>query len=218
MFLFFPNHSLMDQTKLLTFMRKISSFLMASILLLIYYILSYFVPSPPPEISLLKSWIQEWKTLIQIADEILIFGVLALIPSILVLTPPWKQRQSRLSLFASALFLVVLLPLFVLLDLLLGRLVYPVNSYPMTEDTIVFLLSLIVGTNHMISLVLALAIFFYSVSLRKQKGGNLLLGFGIFVSCLQIFASFPWLLSAEFLLFCQLGFPIWFLWVGFIAE
>ncbi|MCW7522421.1 hypothetical protein [Leptospira soteropolitanensis] len=59
--------------------------------------------------------------------------------------------------------------MFVLVDLLIGRLVYPMNVYPLTVETIVFILSLQVGTMHMISLVLALAILLYSFSFRKEN-------------------------------------------------
>lgn len=107
--------------------------------------------------------------------------------------------------------------MFVLVDLLLGRLVYPVNVYPLTVDTIVFLLSLITGTLHMISLVLALAILLYGISFRSKTGGGLVLSLGILVFGFQIIASYPWLLSPRVLLFCQLSFPIWLFSTGFYS-
>ncbi|WP_232374050.1 hypothetical protein [Leptospira chreensis] len=148
-------------------------YFIASFLFVIYYLLLYLVPPPPNDTSQLHAWISEWKTYLQIADEILIFATLALLPSIYTLTNPRKQNQSPVALFASGLFFLIVIPMYVLVDLLFGRLVYPVNVYPLSEDSIVFILSLISGTNHMISLVTALAIVLYSKAFRKKSGGGL---------------------------------------------
>lgn len=190
-------------------------FFICSLLFLSYYLTMYLVPPPPNETNLLHKWIFDWKLYLQIADEILIFAVLALFPVIYILGNPWKKEESTTALFASGLFFLLVVPMFVLVDLLIGRLVYPVNSYPLSEDTIVFLLSMQVGTMHMISLVLALAILLYSVSYRnKNKNGSLILVFGVLTFGFQMIASYSWLISPEVLLFCQLSFPIWILFVG----
>lgn len=205
----------MLETKSKNSLGKGFPFLIASLLFAIYFVLSCLVPSPPSDTAQLHSWITEWKTYIQIADEILIFATLALLPSIYTLANPIKENESPLVLFASGLFFLLVVPMFVLVDLLLGRLVYPVNVYPLSEETIVFLLSLITGTMHMISLVLALAILLFSISFRKKTWGGLVLVMGILVFGFQITASYPWLLSPGVLLLCQLSFPIWLLSIGF---
>ncbi|PJZ86554.1 hypothetical protein CH366_05625 [Leptospira harrisiae] len=190
-------------------------------LFLSYYLTMYLVPPPPNETNLLQKWILDWKHYLQIADEILIFAVLASLPVIYILGNPWKKEEPPMVLFASGLFFLLVVPLFVFLDLLIGRLVYPVNVYPLSEDTIVFLLSMQVGTMHMISLVLALAILLYSIFYRKKnKNGSLILVFGILTFGLQMIASYSWLLAPEVLLFCQLSFPIWILFAGitFVKE
>ncbi|MCG6152223.1 hypothetical protein [Leptospira bandrabouensis] len=190
-------------------------FFICSLLFFSYYLTMYLVPPPPNETNLLQKWILDWKLYLQIADEILIFAVLALIPSIYQLANPWRKEESTTALFASGLVFFLVVPMFVLVDLLIGRLVYPVNSYPLSEDTIVFLLSMQVGTMHMISLVLALAILLYSISYRnKNKNGSLILVFGVLTFGFQMIASYSWLISPGVLLFCQLSFPIWILFVG----
>ncbi|MGE8722340.1 hypothetical protein ACO2KH_13470 [Leptospira terpstrae] len=190
-------------------------FFIASLLFATYYIFLYLVPTPPSETSQLFTWITEWKIYIQIADEILIFATLSLLPCIYTLINPLNEYRSPIALFASALFFLLLVPMFVLVDLLLGRLVYPVNNYPMSVDAIVFTLSLISGTMHMISLVLALAILLYGFSFRKKPRGGLFVLSGIFGFGFQIIASYPWLIPPGVLLFCQLSFPIWLLSFGF---
>ncbi|TGM58150.1 hypothetical protein [Leptospira vanthielii] len=205
----------MAQIKNLNSIWKGFPFFIASLLFATYFVLSYLVPSPPSDTAQLHSWITEWKTFLQIADEILIFATLSLLPSIYTLANPIKENQPPLVLFASGLFFLLVVPMFVLVDLLLGRLVYPVNVYPLAIDTIVFILSLIAGTMHMISLVLALAILLFSISFRKKTWGSLVLVIGIFVFGFQITASYPWLVSPGVLLLCQLSFPIWLLSIGF---
>ncbi|WP_244309949.1 hypothetical protein [Leptospira mtsangambouensis] len=189
--------------------RKLLPFLLSSLLFASYYFVFFLIPSPPNEVSQLHKWILDWKLYLQIADEILIFAVLALIPSIYRLANPWRKEESPTALFASGLIFLLVVPMFVLVDLLIGRLVYPVNVYPLGEETIVFLLSLQVGTMHMISLVLALAILLYSISFRKRKEGRFVFAFGILTFGFQILASYSWILSPEILLVCQLSFPTW---------
>lgn len=197
------------------FFKQGFTFFIASLLFATYYIFLYLVPTPPFETSQLFTWITEWKIYIQIADEILIFATLSLLPCIYTLINPLKENHSPSALFASALFFLLLVPMLVLVDLLLGRLVYPVNNYPMSVDTIVFTLSLITGTMHMISLVLALAILLYGFSFRKKPWGGLFFLLGIYGFVFQIIASYPWLISPGVLLFCQLSFPIWLFSFGF---
>ncbi|WP_244936939.1 hypothetical protein [Leptospira brenneri] len=108
--------------------------------------------------------------------------------------------------------------MFVLLDLLIGRLVYPVNSYPLTKDSMIVYLSLITGTEHMISLVMALAILLFSISFRKQTKGGMVFVVGIVTFGLQIIASFSWLISPGLLLLCRLSFPIWLVLAGFLLS
>lgn len=198
--------------------RKRLPFLLSSLLFASYYVVFYLIPSPPNEVSQLSKWILDWKIYLQIADEILIFAVLALIPSIYQLANPWRKEEPPTALFASGLIFLLVVPMFVLVDLLIGRLVYPVNVYPLGEETIVFLLSLQVGTMHMISLVLALAILLYSISFRKRKGSGLIFVFGIFTFGFQILASYSWILSPELLLVCQLSFPIWLVFVQSVEQ
>ncbi|TDY71931.1 hypothetical protein CLV96_0910 [Leptospira meyeri] len=193
-------------------------FLLSSLLFASYYFVSFQIPSPPNEINQLQQWILDSKFYLQIADEILIFAVLALLPSIYLLTNPWKKEESPSALFASGLFFLLVVPMFVLVDLLIGRLVYPVNVYPLTVETIVFILSLQVGTMHLVSLVLALAILLYSFSFRKRKGGGLVFVFGIFTFGFQILASYSWIISPGVLLFCQLSFPIWLVLVQSVES
>ncbi|TGL03365.1 hypothetical protein EHQ43_16460 [Leptospira bouyouniensis] len=189
-------------------------FFIASLLFAIYYSLLYIVPPPPSETSHLHLWIMEWKFYLQIADEILIFATISLLPAIYTLTNVRLIIESKLSLFASGLFYLFIIPLFVLVDLLLGRLVYPVNVYPLTADTIVFILSFITGIMHMISIMLALAILLYGVSYRKNTLGSLILVTAILGFGFQMIASYPWLLTPGILLVCQLSFPIWLFLIG----
>lgn len=205
----------MEETKSKNSLGKGFPFLISSLLFAAYFVLLYLVSSPPNDTAHLHTWIAEWKTYIQIADEILIFATLSLLPSIYTLANVNQKNESPVALFASGLFFILVVPMFVLVDLLLGRLVYPVNVYPLAVDTIVFLLSLITGTMHMIFLVLALAILLFSISFRKKTWGSLVLVMGIFVFGFQITASYPWLLSPGVLLLCQLSFPIWLLSIGF---
>ncbi|MBM9546762.1 hypothetical protein JWG40_07030 [Leptospira sp. 201903074] len=205
----------MEKTKSKNSLGKGFPFLISSLLFATYFVLLYLVSSPPNDTAHLHTWITEWKTYIQIADEILIFATLSLLPSIYTLANVNQKNESPATLFASGLFFLLVIPMFVLVDLLWGRLVYPVNVYPLAVDTVVFILSLIAGTMHMISLVLALAILLFSISFRKKTWGGLILVSGILGFGFQIIASYPWLLTPGILLFCQLSFPIWLLFWGF---
>ncbi|XDD47715.1 hypothetical protein AB3N60_06445 [Leptospira sp. WS39.C2] len=189
-------------------------FFIASLLFAIYDSLLYIVPPPPSETSDLHSWITEWKPYLQFADEVLIFATISLLPAIYTLTNVRQKHESKLSLYASGLFYLFIIPLFVLVDLLLGRLVYPVNVYPLTVDTIVFILSFITGIMHMISIILALLILMYGVSYRKKTMGSLILVAAILGFGFQMIASYPWFLTPGVLLVCQLSFPIWLLFIG----
>ncbi|BDA78977.1 hypothetical protein LPTSP3_g19070 [Leptospira kobayashii] len=192
------------------------SFIFSGFLFLSYFILSNLVPVAPSDKLLLNDWIEEWKFFIQMMDELLIFATVFLMPSIYVIARILNANHSPLALIASFIFMFLIVPIFILIDLLVGRLVYPVFNYQMSNDIILFILSLSVGSMHCISLLLSISIFLFTLSFRNQYHDIFLIIIGVLTSICQIVGAYPWLINSKLNLICQLSFPIWLIYIGIL--
>lgn len=101
------------------------AFILSGILFLGVSLFLLPVPSPPLSDTELMNWLEEWRFNISMADELLFFAALMLIPSIAGLFRILVNVDKLKALLGCGL-LAVTVPVYIILDSILGRLVYPV--------------------------------------------------------------------------------------------
>ena len=192
------------------------SFILSGVLFTTYFIVTSFVPIAPFDAVTGINWINEWRLFIAIADELLFFATVFLLPSICIFANLFKANQYPFVLAGCTIIQFLVIPIFILIVLLQGRLAYPVYNYHLSIDIIIFIVSLSIGAMHASSILLAISIVLLCLSLRKGLLGSLPVFIGVIASFGQLLSAYPWLIASIVNLLCQLLFPIWLVLIGIL--
>jgi len=189
------------------------AFISAGVLFLVGNLLIATLPSPPSIEAQFYRWLSESKTYIAIQNEILFFATVSMIPSVYVLYRLLKNQISISSVFGLGL-MVMVIPVLVVLDIVEGRMVYPVYSIRISFDLLKLVLSIYHGGMHMVSLLFAGAIFFTSYAMRGKFFPQSHWYLGLITSAAQIVGSFPWWVGLSVNVLAILLFSAWFILTG----
>lgn len=187
--------------------------ILSGILFFAVYLLVLPVPDPPLPDADLLAWLKEWKFNLSMADEVLLFAALALLPStvalhrVLVKTDPIKT-------WLGCSVMAVAVPVYIVLDIVLGRLVYPVYHLELSPDIYRLVLSLYYGGMHMIAILMCIATIVLSLAIRRSGMGERFVYLGFAAGIADVLGAFPWLTGAAVELAHQVLFAAWFIAVG----
>lgn len=169
--------------------------------------------APPLTDADLMAWVQEWRFNFSMADELLFFATLLLIPSIAALYRILVKVDKLKTLLGCGL-LAVIIPIYVFLDIVLGRLVYPVYELELSPDIFKLVLSIYYGGMHSAAIILCLATILLCLILRKSVLGKPVANFGFVVATLDLIGAYPWLLATPIVFVSQLAPALWFAVLG----
>ncbi len=189
------------------------AFISAGVLFLAGNLLIATLPNPPSPASDFLKWLSENRIYLAIQNEILFFATVSLIPSTYVLHKLLKNRRTRSSLLGLGLMIMVI-PLLAMLDIVEGRLVYPVYSISLSSDLLKLALSIYYGGMHAVLLLLAGAIIFTSYALRGKIFPQYYWYLGLMTGVSQIVGSYPWLIGLAVNLIAILLFSAWLILTG----
>ncbi|WP_379135247.1 hypothetical protein [Paenibacillus sp. sgz500958] len=171
------------------------------------------MPIPPLADADLMTWLTKWKTNIAMADELLFFATVLLIPSIVALYRILVKVDRIKAIFGCGL-LAVVIPVNIVLDIILGRLVYPVFDIELSSDIYKLVISLYYGGMHMVAIIFTAATLILCFAIRRSGLGKPVAYLGFVVGILDLVGAFPWLISATMVFVCQLFFCAWFVLLG----
>ena len=120
------------------------SLITSGILFFVQYLFLLPLPAPPPVNTDLMAWLTEWRFNIAMADELFFFATLLLIPSIAALYRILVKVDKIKTVIGCGL-LAVIIPINILLDIILGRLVYPVYNIEFSPDIYKLIISIYYG-------------------------------------------------------------------------
>ncbi len=189
------------------------AWIISGILFLVQNLFLLPLQGPPALEADLLVWLEKWKFNISMADEVLLFAALFLIPAIfslyqfLVLTDKVKAIMVC-GLLASSI------PIFIFLDIILGRLVYPVYNLELSADIYKLVLSIYYGGMHLVAIVFSIATLLLSFAIRKSEHGKAIAYFGFVVAVADLISAFPWITGSAIAFACQLLFSAWFVLLG----
>ncbi|WP_054941169.1 hypothetical protein [Paenibacillus ihuae] len=189
------------------------SFILSGLLFLGVSLFLLPVPSPPLSDTELMNWLEEWRFNISMADELLMFASLLLIPSTAGLYKVLEKTDTIKALLGCGL-LVVTVPVYIILDIILGRLVYPVYDIELSPDIYKLVLSIYHGGIHAVAIILSIATIILCLVIRKSALGKSAAYFGFVVAVLDLIGAFPWLIGSAAGFVCQAASAVWFVFVG----
>ncbi|CAH1193984.1 hypothetical protein PAECIP111892_01372 [Paenibacillus auburnensis] len=189
------------------------AFILSGILFLGVSLFLLPVPNPPLSDTELMNWLEEWKFNISMADELLIFAALMLIPSIAGLYRILVKVDKLKALLGCGL-LAVTVPVYIILDSILGRLVYPVYDIELSPDIYRLVLSIYYGGMHTVAIILCIATILLSLVIRKSVLGKPVAIVGFVTALLDLIGAFPWLTGSIVFFVCQVASVLWFVFVG----
>ena len=171
------------------------------------------MPSPPLADADLMTWLHEWRTNIAMADELLFFAALFLIPSIVALYRRLVKVDSIKTILGCGL-LAIIIPLHLFLVIILGRLVYPVYDIELSPDIYKLTLSIYYGGMHAVAIMLSVATLILSLVIRRSTIGKSVAYLGFVAGILDLIGAFPWLIEPVMVFISQLFFSGWFVILG----
>jgi hypothetical protein len=189
------------------------SLIVAGVLFFASNLLTITLPIPPSSEAEFFPWLSENKLQIAVQNEILFFATLCLIPALLALYRLMKNQLTWSSLGGLGL-LGTVIPVLEMLDIVEGRLVYPVYELGLSFDVHRLVLSLYHGGMHAVSLLLGGSMILIGLALRDITFMRSTAYLGLLAGVLQILGAYPWLTGFVFNLIVSLFFSVWFVLLG----
>ncbi|WP_025693254.1 hypothetical protein [Paenibacillus zanthoxyli] len=187
--------------------------ILSGILFLAQYLFLLPMSSPPSVDIDLMTWLKKWQFNISMADELLFFASLLLIPSIAALYKILVKAAKIKALLGCGL-LAVTIPINLILDIILGRLVYPVYHIELSPDIYKLVVSLYYGGMHLVNLIFCAASISLCFAIRKSAIGKFVAYLGFTAGILDFIGAYPWLIGAVMSFVTQLFFSAWLVILG----
>ncbi|MEJ8303577.1 hypothetical protein [Saccharibacillus sacchari] len=171
------------------------------------------VPSPPVMNAEWAGWLERWRFNLSMADELMFFAPMALIPAVFALHRVLAKNAPVSALLGCGI-LALVVPNYLLCAIALGRLVYPVYGIAISTDMLKLMFSLYAGSQHMTLLVLCAATVCLSLAIWRSPLGRLTAILGFVAAALDLVASYPWLIGNAAMFVTQLFHALWWIWLG----
>ena len=171
------------------------------------------VPGPPLADADLLSWLADWTLHLAMADELLFFATLCLIPPLLVLYRLLVKTAQIKTLLGCGI-IAVILPVNMVIVFILGRFVYPVYGIELAPESYRLLLSLYYGGVHTVALLWSASVILLCFVIRKSRLGKKAAYFGFAAGVMQLAAAYPWLFPSAVWFASQLLLYGWFILLG----
>jgi hypothetical protein len=117
------------------------------------------------------------------------------------------------TLLGCGLFAVII-PINSFLDIILGRLVYPVYNIELSPDIYRLVLSIYYGGMHSVAIILSAATIILCFVIRRSVIGKPAANLGFAVAILDFIGAYPWLIGTAMVFVSQLFFSAWFVILG----
>ena len=149
-----------------------TSFLVSAVLLMTWNILSALSGNPPAQVEGIAPWISTHSLTIALADESLSFAAFFLIPGCIGLaTRLWNTRERPVLTVLGCSCIALSIVNLSLMNIALGRLVYPVFGIAVGSEALALSASSFYGALHQSDLLWAAAVGILGFSLSRSGKG-----------------------------------------------
>ncbi|HWR26431.1 MAG TPA: hypothetical protein VN316_00995 [candidate division Zixibacteria bacterium] len=190
------------------------SFIISGILFLVKYLLDLMAGPPPSNGAEILTWMATGKLPLEIANEVLFFAVMFLVPAVIALYYSLASIDRTKAAVGCGIIAVVI-PIILVLDIVQGRLIYPVYNISVNTPAVAELVvAIYYGGLHAISELLGFATIVLSLAMKHGVYGRNIAYLGIATGVFDIIGSYPWIIGPILVLVSQILFAAWFLAVG----
>lgn len=189
------------------------AFIVSAVLFVGQILFSLPLLNPPVADADWMPWLQEWRFQISMTDELLFFAPLSLIPGIVALYRLLRKVDKIKATLGCGL-LTVSIPVYLVMAIVLGRLVYPVYEMELSLESYKLMFALYHGGMHLIALLLGAAAILLGFAIRKSTLGPSVAYLGWLAGALAIVGSYPWLIGTASTVAIQLVFSVWLALLG----
>lgn len=144
----------------------------------------------------------------------MIFAALLLVPALIALYRS-LATGSRTIAGAGCGIIAVTIPVLAVLDIVQGRLVYPVYGIRAhTPEVAEFTVAVFYGGLHAVGIIMGIATIMLSLCMRRGAYGYPIVFLGFATGILDIVGAYPFLIGPIPTLVCEAFFTAWFIAVG----
>jgi hypothetical protein len=186
----------------------------SGVLFLSRYLLDLMAGSPPSNGAEILAWVSSAEGVLATANEVLFFAALCMVPAVIALYHSLAGTD-RAKAASGCGIIAVVIPVLAVLDIVHGRLVYPVYGMRITTPAIAeFAVAIFYGGMHATSILLGVATIVLSLAMTRGVYGKPVAYLGMTTGVLDVVASYPWAIGTLLMIVCQVFFAAWFVAVG----
>jgi hypothetical protein len=190
------------------------SLIASGVLFLLISALERVTGPPPSSGAAILAWVAAGSGALAWSVELLFFAAMFLVPGVIALHRSLAGGSPALAA-AGCGAIAALIPVLLVLDIVQGRLVFPVHGLRLASPEVVELtVALHAGGMHAVLVVMGLATALLSVAMWRGAHGKGLAALGLVTSVLDLVGSYPWAIGPLVLLVSQALFAGWFVAVG----
>lgn len=190
------------------------AFIVSGLLFLSRELLELMAGPPPSNGVEILAWTASQEFVLAIANEVLFFAVVSLVPAVIALYHSLASLD-RAKAATGCGIMAVVIPVMAVLDIVHGRLVYPVYGIRIgTPDVAEFAVSIVYGGLHAVGILLGIATIVLSLAMKRGVYGKRIAYLGFATGVLDIIGAYPYAIGPILTLVCQVFFAAWFVAVG----
>jgi len=190
------------------------SFIVSGILFLLRYALDLMAGPPPSSGMEILAWVASGKVVLSLANEVLFFAAVALVPGVVALYQSLAGID-RVKTVIGCGIIAVVIPVIAMLDIIHGRLVYPVYDIRMTAPAVAELVvATFYGGLHAVGLLFGGATIVLSLAMKRGAYGANIAYLGFATGVFDIIGAYPYAIGPSLGLISQVVFAAWFAAVG----
>jgi len=190
------------------------SFIAVGFLFVSKYVLDLVAGTPPSSGAEILAWRTAKELPLAIANEVLFVAAILLVPAVIALYGCLAQVD-RTKVAAGCGLIATTIPIILIVDIVQGRLVYPV--YGLHVDTPVvaeLVVAVYYGGLHAVGLVFAVATVLLSLVMRRGVFGRNIGYLGFAAGAFDFLGAYPETIGPMSVLVSQVLFATWFVAVG----
>ncbi|MBK9980971.1 MAG: hypothetical protein IPP15_00870 [Saprospiraceae bacterium] len=189
------------------------AFIIAGILFFARYLFVFSIPNmPASDVDFLK-WLDDWKFNIAMSNEFFFFATISLVPAIFVLFKILNESDNIKAILGCGIFAVVI-PVFACLDIIQGRLVYPVYNIVLSANIQKLVLSIYHGGMHATFIMIGIATIILSFGIKNTSIGKPIMYLGFITGVFDFLNAYPWVFGSIIVFISELLFALWFVFIG----
>lgn len=190
------------------------SFIVSGALFLLKSLFDFKVGPPPSTGAEILAWSTSGRFPLAMANEALFIAAIFLVPAVIALYRSLAGTDATKAAVGCGVFAVTI-PIMGALDIVQGRLIYPV--YALVTDTPAvaeLVVGVFYGGLHAVALLMGVATMVLSLAMRRGAYGRNVAFLGLATGVFDVIGSYPWLIGTVLVLVSQVFFAAWFLAVG----